>query len=116
MDFDEYQEFTTTTDRHVSLTSAGQLKAEDLVISALGVNGEAGEVAEKVKKLMRDNGGIVDDADRTAVALELGDVLWYVATMATKLGLPFSDVARLNIAKLTSRRERGTLHGSGDNR
>jgi NTP pyrophosphatase (non-canonical NTP hydrolase) len=114
---DEYQEFTSTTAKHAALTSsAAPLTADDLVYTALGINGEAGEVAEKVKKLIRDDGGSVSDDARVAVALELGDVLWYVARMATKLRMSLGDIARMNMEKLMSRRERGTLGGSGDSR
>jgi NTP pyrophosphatase (non-canonical NTP hydrolase) len=83
---------------------------------ALGLCGEAGEVAEKVKKVIRDSGGIVSDEAREALKLELGDVLWYVSQLAEELRLDLGDIAEANIAKLTSRRERNALQGSGDNR
>ena len=82
---------------------------------AMGLNGEAGEVAEKLKKLWRD--GTPDlgtfQADLTK---ELGDVLWYVSETARQWGIPLETVARANIDKLASRKERNVIHGSGDNR
>ena len=82
----------------------------------LGLCGEAGEVAEKVKKVIRDKGGVFTREDEYAICLELGDVLFYIATLARDMGYSLSDVAEFNIMKLTSRRDRGTLHGSGDDR
>lgn len=83
---------------------------------ALAICGEAGELADKVKKVLRDKKGQFYHADLTAIALELGDVLWYVANLANVLGYNLSDIASLNIEKINGRVERGTLHGSGDNR
>ena len=83
---------------------------------ALALCGEAGEVADKVKKVLRDKKGQFFMTDLTAIALELGDVLWYVANLAKVLGYDLSDIATLNIEKIKGRVERGTLHGTGDNR
>ena len=82
----------------------------------LGLCGEAGEVAEKVKKIHRDKGGVIDDNSKIEIAKELGDVLWYISTCAEDLGFTLQEIADFNIEKLTSRRERGVIHGSGDNR
>jgi NTP pyrophosphatase (non-canonical NTP hydrolase) len=82
----------------------------------LGLAGEAGEIANKVKKIFRDDQGVVTDARRQDLSDEIGDVLWYVAALATDLGLDLDDVARANVAKLASRQERGTLGGEGDSR
>lgn len=87
-----------------------------LTYSVLGLNGEAGEVAEKVKKAIRDHGGHITRERRAAIADELGDVLWYVANAARDAGLSLSDIAKGNLAKLRDRQERGVLGGSGDNR
>lgn len=86
------------------------------VYPALGLAGEAGEVSEKLKKIIRDKGGRLDDESRDALQKELGDVLWYVAQLATELGLSLESIANANLAKLESRQQRGVLGGSGDNR
>jgi NTP pyrophosphatase (non-canonical NTP hydrolase) len=87
-----------------------------LVYPALGLAGEAGEVAEHAKKAIRDDGGTVSDERRAAMAKELGDVLWYVAQLASELGLELEDIASENLEKLSSRQRRGVLSGSGDER
>jgi NTP pyrophosphatase (non-canonical NTP hydrolase) len=84
------------------------------VYPALGLAGEAGEICEKVKKCIRDDGGKMSDERRALLAKELGDVLWYVATLASELGLSMDDIAAGNLAKLAARKSAGTLHGSGD--
>lgn len=94
---------------------------DPIVYPALGLAGEAGEVAEKIKKLIRDKGGVaglssIEEEDRIAVAKEIGDVLWYVANIAQDLGFRLEDVARINIGKLAKRAENNTLGGSGDDR
>ena len=89
---------------------------EGLAYSALGLNGESGEVAELVKKMLRDDGGLLTDERRGRLRKELGDVLWYVAAAARDAGLSLEDVAAGNIAKLRSRQRRGVLGGDGDDR
>jgi NTP pyrophosphatase (non-canonical NTP hydrolase) len=86
----------------------------NLTYPALGLCGEAGEAAEKVKKAIRDDGGELTHERREALAAELGDVLWYVAQLATEAGLDLDELARSNLDKLLSRRDRAVLHGSGD--
>jgi NTP pyrophosphatase (non-canonical NTP hydrolase) len=88
----------------------------NLLYPTLGLCGEAGEVAEKVKKMVRDDGGVLSAQRRDALAGELGDVLWYVAQLATEAGLDLDAIARDNLDKLRSRRERGVVRGSGDER
>ncbi|OBJ24632.1 nucleoside triphosphate pyrophosphohydrolase family protein [Mycobacterium sp. 1245801.1] len=83
---------------------------------ALGLAGEAGEIANKVKKIARDHLGAVSDDHRAQLADELGDVLWYVAQLATQIGMDLDAIAAGNLAKLADRKERGVLQGSGDNR
>ena len=91
-------------------------QGNNFVYAALGLAGEAGEVSDKVKKVIRDKGGVLDEISRQEIAKELGDVLWYIATMATELNLSLELVAAQNLHKLLSRLERGVLQGSGDNR
>lgn len=88
----------------------------NIVYPALGLCGEAGETAEKVKKAIRDDGGTLTEERREAIAAELGDVLWYAAQLATEAGLDLEEVAEANLVKLASRQRRAALHGSGDDR
>jgi NTP pyrophosphatase (non-canonical NTP hydrolase) len=89
---------------------------ENILYPTLGLCGESGEVAEKIKKMIRDDGGILSSERREALAKELGDVLWYAAQLATELGLDLDDVAEANLQKLLSRQDRDRLNGSGDDR
>ena len=102
----EYQE--------LALSTALYPKELGLYYTALGLTGEAGEVAEKVKKMIRDNKSIEDC--QIDIMNELGDVLWYIATCANEFGLTLEEIAENNVLKLKSRSERGVIHGSGDNR
>lgn len=86
------------------------------IYATLAMMGEAGEVSEKVKKIWRDKGKVVDDQDREEIKKELGDVLWYMSQLALELKIDFDDVATGNINKLQSRLQRNVLHGAGDNR
>ncbi len=88
----------------------------NLLYPTLGLCGEAGEVAEKVKKMVRDDGGVLSDDRRAALAKELGDVLWYVAQLATEARLDLDAIAGANLDKLLSRQSRNVLQGSGDDR
>ena len=87
-----------------------------LAYPALGLAGEAGEVAEHAKKAIRDDAGTVNDERRAAMAKELGDVLWYVAQLASELELDLDSIAEENLEKLLSRQRRGVLSGNGDDR
>ena len=87
-----------------------------LIYTALKMNGEAGELAEKVGKIMRDNDGLVSLEKRDEMAKECGDVLWYIAAAAKELGYTLDEIARLNLTKLKDRQDRDKLSGSGDNR
>ncbi len=87
-----------------------------LTYCALKLAGEAGEVSEKLGKVIRDDASVVSGAKRAEFAKELGDVLWYVAMASKELGYSLSEVADINLTKLADRKERGVLHGSGDNR
>lgn len=90
--------------------------AKDPLYLACGICEEAGEVAGKVKKTIRDNRGNFNEERRLGVALELSDVLWYLANLAYQMGYTLSEIADLNYDKINGRLERGTLHGFGDNR
>ena len=83
---------------------------------ALGLCGEAGEVANKVKKIYRDAGGRIEHESREALAEELGDVLWYVALLADEINLSLNNIAVRNLLKLRDRHSREAIHGSGDKR
>jgi NTP pyrophosphatase (non-canonical NTP hydrolase) len=109
MTFEEYQKESRKT---AIYPNAGS----NFVYPTLGLAGEAGEVAEKIKKVIRDDNGIVSEEKKQEIKKELGDVFWYVAQIATELDLNLDDVARANLEKLFSRMDREKLNGSGDNR
>lgn len=83
---------------------------------ALGLASECGEVAGKLKKIIRDQGGIVLEHNKEDLVAEAGDVLWYLAALASELNITLEEIAELNINKLASRKNRGVISGSGDNR
>ena len=88
----------------------------DLIYTVLGLTGEAGELANKVKKIIRDDDGKLRPEVKKALQDELGDVLWYIAGVAKALNISLDEVAFRNLAKLQSRKDRGKIGGSGDNR
>lgn len=110
MTLDEYQKQAATT----ALFTGDEFM--DLLHWTLGVGGEAGELTEKIKKIVRDKKGKMNDTDREELMKEVGDVLWYLAVLSRHLGYDFDEVAEKNLAKLKSRQVRGKLGGSGDNR
>ena len=109
MDFDTYQRLAAGTALY---PDAGN----NVLYPTLGLCGESGEVAEKVKKVLRDHDGQWNSTSREAVKLELGDVLWYLSRLAAELGFSLDDVAHSNIRKLTSRKQRQMIAGNGDQR
>jgi len=109
MTFEEYQKLSRKTAIYPD-------KDNNFVYPTLGLTGEAGEVSEKIKKVLRDDNGVVDDLKRQEIKKELGDVLWYLSQIATELGLSLDDVATFNIEKINSRQERNKISGDGDNR
>lgn len=109
MQFSEYQAASRTTALYPDL-------GKNFVYPTLGLVGEAGEVAEKIKKVIRDKDGVIDEETRIELRKELGDVLWYLSQLAAELGLELDQVAVTNIEKLKSRQQRNQLHGDGDNR
>lgn len=108
-DFDIYQ-------KQCKKTAVYPKIGKNFVYPVFGLLGEAGEVAEKIKKLFRDDKGRLSEEKKREIAKELGDVMWYIAQLSTELGLKLSDVVETNLEKLASRKTRGKLHGSGDNR
>lgn len=113
MDFQEYQEKSRVTAKY---PEAG----DTFTYPTLGLVGEAGEVADKFKKHMRDNDILrpsqLSEEQKQELAKEFGDVLWYIAQLCSECGLSLTEVAEMNIDKLYSRMDRGVLGGSGDNR
>ena len=109
MDFQHYQERCRATARY---PDAGA----NPIYPTLGLCGEAGEVADKVKKVLRDRQGNFSSEVIADLQLELGDVLWYVAQLATELGLELEQIAQANLDKLASRAARNVIGGSGDRR
>lgn len=111
--FDNYQEDAGTTAYYPGSDTGTK---EAIAYTILGLIGEAGEVANKYKKVLRDKGGYADLDDLTAIAREIGDVLWYCARLASELGANLSTIAAENYRKLNDRSQRNVLHGSGDDR
>ena len=116
LDFNEYQKKAHETADYPSGTIGAEHHAVDYIYPAMGLSEEAGEVAGKFAKAVRDNNGIIDDERKEAIKKELGDVLWFVAELCTVLNIPMEEVAQKNLEKLASRKARGVIHGSGDDR
>ncbi len=110
MTFDEYQQQAKTT----STIDPNSVTAP--YYFALGLTGEAGEIAEKMKKIIRNYDNDMSKLDLEDFKKELGDVLWYVSMMSAQVGLSLEDVAKTNLAKLADRKERGVINSTGDNR
>ena len=109
MNFNEYQTKSRKTAGYPAI-------GHPVIYPALGLVNEAGEVAGKIKKVFRDHDGQISEGTRQALKAELGDVLWYIAQVATELELSLDEIAEYNIAKLYDRLERGKIRGDGDNR
>ena len=109
MEFNEYQEKIMVTAKYPDI-------GDNFVYPTLGIAGEAGEIAEKVKKIIRDHGGVVDSKKREELKKEIGDLLWYLSMLCTELQLQFNEVAEANIVKLLDRLDRNVIQGEGDNR
>ncbi len=109
MNFEEYQKESRKTAFYPD-------KDNNYIYPVLGLAGESGEVAEKVKKLIRDKNMQMDEEFKQTMVKELGDVLWYISQIATEMGLSLEDIAQGNIDKLQSRLERNKIKGDGDNR
>lgn len=111
--FDEYQEATMET---AIYPEAGEGTELALAYVALGLAGEAGEVANKVKKIIRDTGGNVTEEQAEVIKKEVGDVLWYAARLSDELDFALGSAAEHNLNKLLARKQLGVIGGSGDNR
>jgi len=109
MNFEEYQKKSRKTAIYPNV-------GNDFIYVTMGLASEAGEVAGKLKKVIRDKNGVIDDETKKEIKKELGDVLWYISQLASELGLSLDEIAQDNIEKLYSRMDRGTLKGDGDNR
>jgi len=109
MDFKKYQKLSRKTAIYPGV-------GKNFVYPTLGLSGESGEVAEIIKRIIRDKNGAVDEETKAALSKELGDVLWYLTQLATEFDIPLEEIAVNNIEKLKSRKDRGLLHGKGDNR
>lgn len=105
------QAITTLTPGH----EYGDISA-DLMGQILGLSDESGEVLAKFKKLIRDKKGVMSDEDKKEIIKEIGDILWYVNSVSHLMGYTLEEVAQMNLDKLASRKQRGVIHGSGDNR
>ena len=114
MNFNEYQNTIKQFDTFAN--QSNNLTDPSFISKILGLSGETGEVAEKFKKIYRDKNGQISIEDKTEIAKELGDVLWYLATISRYLDIPFENIATQNIEKLSDRQKRNQIHGSGDNR
>ncbi|MDO8663438.1 MAG: nucleoside triphosphate pyrophosphohydrolase family protein [Candidatus Wildermuthbacteria bacterium] len=109
MTFQEYQKLSRETAIYPNAD-------KNFIYPALGLAGETGEVAEIIKRIIRDKNGLADEETKAMLIKELGDVLWYLSQLATEFGLSLDEIAADNIKKLQDRKARGALHGKGDNR
>jgi NTP pyrophosphatase (non-canonical NTP hydrolase) len=108
MTFDDYMEAAQKTAIYPN-------KGSNPYYAALGL-GEAGEIQNQVKKIMRDDNGVITPERKKAVSKELGDLLWYVAMNCYEFNLSMDAVAQGNLVKLSQRKEAGTIKGDGDER
>ena len=109
MDFKTYQKQARLTAQYPNLGSNN-------IYPTLGLVGEAGEVAEKVKKVIRDKKGIFDEESKKGIKKELGDVLWYLSNLCNEFDFTLEEVALQNLEKLKLRAAKGKISGSGDDR
>lgn len=112
MNLNEYQKLAAKTD----LYEFKDLKDPGFTEKILGLCGETGEVADKFKKVIRDEDGQISPDSKDGIKKELGDVLWYIAAISRYLEIPLEDIAQANLDKLAARQKANKLHGAGDNR
>lgn len=116
MTLNDYQIKALATDTFDQKANQDNVGAAGFIEKVLGLVGESGEFADKIKKIIRDKDGIVDEATKKELIKELGDVLWYIATLSQYLGSDLEMVGQTNIDKLTDRQARGVIQSQGDNR
>lgn len=121
MTFDEYQKAASEFAKYPTLYIQDPADkfhgiAVRWVYASIGLNGEVGELQDKLKKLIRDGHGLPNPEEETAISAEIGDALWYLSELSSSLGLSLSQVAQDNLIKLTDRWQRGKIGGSGDTR
>jgi len=107
---------TLTCIKRLLLTTAIYPREQAIIYPTLGLTGEAGEVANKVKKIIRDGSNFKDEKLVSEIKAEIGDCLWYIAVLASDFGIKLSDIANTNLIKLENRKENNTIRGSGDKR
>lgn len=112
MNFDDFQETSAST----AHWRDGQDEQYKQMYLCLGLAGETGELIEKVKKMIRNDDGVLSDETRKLIKLEVGDVLWYLSQLSRELDISFQDAAQANIEKLADRRTRGVIRSAGDMR
>jgi len=108
----EFKDYQTKARKTAIYPKVGK----NFVYPTLGLSGETGEIAEKIKKILRDDNGKVDKGKRMELVFEMGDVLWYLSNLASELNINLDTIAKLNLHKLEMRMKKGKLKGSGDNR
>lgn len=111
IDFDMYADKARETAIY-----PGRGKLAGLLYVSIGLGGEAGEMLNKVKKILRDDNGVISDERKNSISEEIGDVLWYCAMVCDELNLRFAQIANNNITKLANRKFLGTISGEGDKR
>lgn len=99
-----------------ALETAIYPKEQKIIYPTLGLTGESGEVSDKVKKVLRDNNSVFSEEKKLEIAKEVGDVMWYCATLSNDLGFDLETICQMNIDKLNSRKQRNMINGNGDNR
>lgn len=114
MTFNEYQKKSRKTALYTNIDK--EVIGSHILYPTLGLAGETGEFVEKIKKIIRNKNGIFDEEDKESLKGELGDILWYIAQLATDLGIELDDIAKSNLYKVLSRLERNAINSEGDNR